>query len=103
MLSNIKCWLDETAQQLIRQRLEAVFNDAALPTQWIASDNYQMGSELDINKCYRLAVVKIQQDLLSTLASLRDFGVSKRILLANSTTTKTCWITSSMTGINGQR
>ncbi|MCZ8488966.1 hypothetical protein O9992_22845 [Vibrio lentus] len=24
-------WLDETAQQLIRQRLEAVFNDAALP------------------------------------------------------------------------
>ncbi|WP_286302682.1 M16 family metallopeptidase [Vibrio apostichopi] len=73
-------WLDETAQQIIQQRLEAVFNDAALPTQWVASDNYRMGS---LN--YSSTSVGfpaggrevIQQELLSTLASLRDFGVSE--------------------------
>ncbi|MEO9497246.1 MAG: insulinase family protein [Vibrio splendidus] len=73
-------WLDETAQLLIRQRLEAVFNDAALPTQWIASDNYQMGSlnYSSISVGFPAGGREvIQQDLLSTLASLRDFGVSQ--------------------------
>ncbi|MGF1851952.1 insulinase family protein [Vibrio satsumensis] len=73
-------WLDETSQQLIRQRLEAVFNDAALPTQWIASDNYQMGSlnYSSISVGFPAGGREvIQQELLSTLASLRDFGVSE--------------------------
>ena len=73
-------WLDETAQQLIRQRLNTKFNDAALPTQWIASDNYQMGSlnYSSISVGFPAGGREvIQQELLSTLASLRDFGVSK--------------------------
>ncbi|MFA0654676.1 M16 family metallopeptidase [Vibrio sp. 10N.222.49.C12] len=72
--------LDETAQQLIQRRLEAVFNDAALPTQWIASDSYRMGafyySSISVGFPAGDREV-IQQDLLSTLASLRDFGVSE--------------------------
>ncbi|MEZ9478730.1 M16 family metallopeptidase [Vibrio splendidus] len=72
--------LDETSQQLIRQRLEAVFNDAALPTQWIASDSYRMGSLYysSISVGFPTGGREvIQKDLLSTLASLRDFGVSE--------------------------
>ena len=53
-----------------------------LPTQWVASENYQIGSfELFINQ------VLVSQNggrdviqtgaLVSTLASLRDFGVSE--------------------------
>lgn len=73
-------WLDETAQQIIQQRLEAVFNDAALPTQWVASDNYRMGSlnYSSISVGFPAGGREvIQQEMLSTLASLRDFGVSK--------------------------
>ncbi|MCW0469616.1 hypothetical protein OH492_13310 [Vibrio chagasii] len=39
-------WLDETTQILIQQRLEADFNDAALLTQWITSDNIRLGALL---------------------------------------------------------
>ncbi|WP_434568253.1 insulinase family protein [Vibrio chagasii] len=78
-------WLDETALQLIRQRLETVFNDAALPTQWVASENYQMGalnySSISVGFPNGGRDV-IQQELLSTLASLRDFGVSKTDIVA---------------------
>ena len=78
-------WLDETALQLIRQRLETVFNDAALPTQWVASENYQMGalnySSISVGFPNGGRDV-IQQELLSMLASLRDFGVSKTDIVA---------------------
>ncbi|MFZ3406349.1 M16 family metallopeptidase [Vibrio chagasii] len=78
-------WLDETALQLIRQRLETVFNDAALPTQWVASENYQMGalnySAISVGFPSGGRDV-IQKELLSTLASLRDFGVSKTDIVA---------------------
>lgn len=73
-------WLDETSQQLIRQRLIAAFNGAALPTQWVASENYVVGFQR-----YSMTSVGFpvgsrevtQQALLSALASLRDYGVSE--------------------------
>ncbi|SBS60320.1 insulinase family protein [Vibrio atlanticus] len=73
-------WLDETSQLLIQQRLEAVFNDAALPTQWIASDSLEMGALLYSSTSIGFPVGSrevTQQKLLSTLASLRDYGVSE--------------------------
>ncbi len=73
-------WLDETSQQLIRQRLIAVFNDAALPTQWVTSENYFMEYQ-------RYSITSVgfpagsrevtQQKLFSELATLRDYGVSE--------------------------
>ncbi|MEZ8053144.1 insulinase family protein [Vibrio atlanticus] len=73
-------WLDETSQLLIQQRLEAVFNDAALPTQWIASDSLEMGALLYSSTSIGFPVGSrevTQQKMLSTLASLRDYGVSQ--------------------------
>ncbi|ARP40983.1 M16 family metallopeptidase [Vibrio syngnathi] len=73
-------WLDETSQLLIQQRLEAVFNDAALPTQWIASDSLEMGALLYSSTSIGFPVGSrevTQQKMLSTLASLRDYGVSE--------------------------
>ncbi|MGF1752690.1 insulinase family protein [Vibrio makurazakiensis] len=73
-------WLDETSHLLIQQRLEAVFNDAALPTQWIASDSLQIGALRYSSTSVGFPTGSrevIQQELLSTLASLRDYGVSE--------------------------
>ncbi|MCZ4308475.1 insulinase family protein [Vibrio sp. 10N.286.46.A8] len=73
-------WLDETSQLLIQQRLEAVFNDAALPTQWIASDRLEIGALLYLSTSIGFPVGSrevTQQKMLSTLASLRDYGVSE--------------------------
>lgn len=73
-------WLDEISQHLIQQRLISVFNEAALPTQWVSSENYFMEYQ-------RYSITSVgfptgsrevtQKELLSALASLRDYGVSK--------------------------
>lgn len=73
-------WLDDLSQRLIQQRLGSVFNDAALPTQWLLSERYSMEYQR-----YSLASVAFpvgsrevsQQQFISTLASLRDYGVSE--------------------------
>ncbi|MDK9739698.1 insulinase family protein [Vibrio sp. D404a] len=73
-------WLDGLSQRIIEQRLNSVFNEAALPTQWIISERYSMEYQR-----YSLTSVAFpvgsrevsQQQLISTLASLRDYGVSE--------------------------
>ena len=73
-------WLDDLSQRLIQQRLGSVFNDAALPTQWLLSERYSMEYQR-----YSLASVAFpvgsrevsQQQFISTLTSLRDYGVSE--------------------------
>lgn len=73
-------WLDDLSQRLIQQRLGSVFNDAALPTQWLLSERYSMEYQR-----YSLASVAFpvgsrdvsQQQFISTLSSLRDYGVSE--------------------------
>ena len=78
-------WLDEISQQMIQQRLNKAFNDAALPTQWVISQNYLMEYQR-----YSLTSVAFpageremtQQKLLSTLASLRDYGVSENEIVS---------------------
>ncbi|UTT86511.1 insulinase family protein [Vibrio pelagius] len=73
-------WLDDLSQRLIQQRLGAVFNDAALPTQWLLSERYSMEYQR-----YSLVSVAFpvgsreasQQQFISALASLRDHGVSE--------------------------
>ena len=73
-------WLDETTQILIQQRLEADFNDAALPTQWITSDNIRLGALLYSSTSVGFPAGSrdaVQKALVSTLTSLRDYGVSE--------------------------
>ena len=78
-------WLDEFSQQMIQQRPNKAFNDAALPTQWVISQNYLMEYQR-----YSLTSVAFpagerevtQQKLLSTLASLRDYGVSENEIVS---------------------
>lgn len=73
-------WLDDLSQRLIQQRLGSVFNDAALPTQWLLSERYSMEYQR-----YSLASVAFpvgsrevsEQQFISTLTSLRDYGVSE--------------------------
>ncbi|NAZ95123.1 M16 family metallopeptidase [Vibrio toranzoniae] len=73
-------WLDEIAQQLIQQRLNSDFVDAALPVQWVASIPYLLEYQR-----YSITTVgfpvdsrdQSQQQFISTLASLRDHGVSE--------------------------
>ena len=73
-------WLDEIAQQLIQQRLNSDFVDAALPVQWVASTPYFLEYQR-----YSITTVgfpvdsrdQSQQQFISTLASLRDHGVSE--------------------------
>ncbi|MEZ8879871.1 M16 family metallopeptidase [Vibrio lentus] len=78
-------WLDETAQQLIRQRLNTKFNDAALPTQWISSKHYSMEyqrySFVDVGFPVGAREVT-QKELIATLASLRDYGVSENEIIS---------------------
>ncbi|MCC4786354.1 M16 family metallopeptidase [Vibrio splendidus] len=78
-------WLDETAQQLIRQRLNTKFNDAALPTQWISSKHYSMEyqrySLVDVGFPVGAREVT-QKELIATLASLRDYGVSENEIIS---------------------
>ncbi len=73
-------WLDDIAQQLITQRLNAALNDAAIAVQYSGSYTQWLGYN-------RLSVTEIafasgqrdatQETLLSTLRSLRDHGVSQ--------------------------
>ncbi|MGF1752689.1 insulinase family protein [Vibrio makurazakiensis] len=73
-------WLDEIAQQLVQQRLNSDFVDAALPVQWTASTSYLLEFQR-----YSITTVgfpvgtreESQQQFISTLASLRDHGVSE--------------------------
>jgi len=73
-------WLDEIAQQLIQQRLNSDFVDAALPVQWVASIPYLLEYQR-----YSITTVgfpadsreQSQQQFISTLSSLRDHGVSE--------------------------
>ncbi|ARP40984.1 M16 family metallopeptidase [Vibrio syngnathi] len=73
-------WLDDIAQQLIQQRLNSDFVDAALPVQWVASTPYLLEYQR-----YSITTVgfpvdsrdQSQQQFVSTLASLRDYGVSE--------------------------
>ncbi|CDT51765.1 zinc protease [Vibrio coralliirubri] len=73
-------WLDDIAQQLIQQRLNSDFVDAALPVQWVASTPYFLEYQR-----YSITTVgfpidsreQSQQRFISTLASLRDHGVSE--------------------------
>ncbi|WP_135442268.1 M16 family metallopeptidase [Vibrio tasmaniensis] len=73
-------WLDDIAQQLIQQRLNSDFVDAALPVQWAASTPYLLEYQR-----YSITTVgfpvnsreQSQQQFVSTLASLRDYGVSE--------------------------
>ncbi|MDF2154858.1 insulinase family protein [Vibrio sp. CAU 1672] len=78
-------WLDEVSQKLIQQRLISVFNDAALPIQWVTSENYYMEFQ-------RYSVTSVgfpagarevtQHELFSSLASLRDYGVSEHEVIS---------------------
>ncbi|MEL0607395.1 M16 family metallopeptidase [Vibrio echinoideorum] len=73
-------WLDETSQILIQQRLEADFNDAALPTQWITSDNIRLGALLYSSTSVGFPAGSrdaVQKAVVSTLTSLRDYGASE--------------------------
>ncbi|MEZ8805419.1 M16 family metallopeptidase [Vibrio atlanticus] len=73
-------WLDDIAQQLIQQRLNSDFVDAALPVQWVFSTPYLLEYQR-----YSITTVSFpvgsreqsQQQFVSTLASLRDYGVSE--------------------------
>ncbi|MCC4821400.1 insulinase family protein, partial [Vibrio lentus] len=72
-------------QQLIRQRLNTKFNDAALPTQWISSKHYSMEyqrySLVDVGFPVGAREVT-QKELIATLASLRDYGVSENEIIS---------------------
>ncbi|ROP21098.1 M16 family metallopeptidase [Vibrio crassostreae] len=78
-------WLDETAQQLIRQRLNTKFNDAALATQWVVAEHYSMEYQRysSISVGYPVGAREVtQQELIATLASLRDYGVSENEIIS---------------------
>ena len=78
-------WLDETAQQLIRQRLNTKFNDAALATQWVVAEHYSMEYQRysSISVGYPVGARDVtQQELIATLASLRDYGVSENEIIS---------------------
>ncbi len=78
-----KNWLDDVAQQLINQRISAVFNDAALAvqhtgvySQWIEYNRYAVGSI-----AFSAEQREVTETLfLETLSSLRDHGVSQNEL-----------------------
>ncbi|MEZ8336924.1 M16 family metallopeptidase [Vibrio cyclitrophicus] len=78
-------WLDETAQQLIRQRLNTKFNDAALATQWVVAEHYSMEYQRysSISVGFPVGAREVtQQELIATLASLRDYGVSESEIIS---------------------
>lgn len=74
-------WLDELAQSLIFNRLDREFNDAAIPLQGlvVSSDyiNYRRYTYLSAAFAEQERQ-QAQQLIVSTLAALRDFGVSKQ-------------------------
>lgn len=73
-------WLDDLSQRIIQQRLGTVFNDAALPTQWIISERYSMEYQRYslTSVAFPVGVREVsQQQFISALTSLRDYGVSQ--------------------------
>lgn len=74
-------WLDDIAQQLIQQRLSSNFSDANLPALWIYSQTIPFETQR-----YSFAEVGFPVDsreasqnlFFSTLAALRDHGVSEQ-------------------------
>ncbi|NVD07812.1 insulinase family protein [Vibrio sp. JPW-9-11-11] len=74
-------WLDQLAQTLIFNRLDSAFNSAAIPLQGLSvtSDyiNYRRYSSMYVAFA-ESERAEAQQMLASTLAALRDFGVSEQ-------------------------
>lgn len=74
-------WLDDLAQTLIFNRLDSAFNDAAIPLQGLSvtSDyiNYHRYSYLHVGFA-ESERIEAQKMLASTLAALRDFGISEQ-------------------------
>ncbi|WP_170961635.1 insulinase family protein [Vibrio genomosp. F6] len=75
----MKQWLDEMSQQIIQQRMTNVFIDSALPAQWLFSTSYLLEyqnysiTNVSFPSQYR---DKVQPLFFSTLASIRDYGVT---------------------------
>lgn len=76
----LAAWLDELALQIIHQRMEAVFQESAIPVQSLAITPYQMNYQR--NALFSIAFSMesrqiVQQKFVETLAALRDFGVTQ--------------------------
>ncbi|MBB1313264.1 pitrilysin family protein [Aliivibrio sp. SR45-2] len=72
-------WLDYISQELIEQRMNAAFLDAAMPAQWIYSTEYFVSdrrysiSSVSFPTRYR---EQSETQFLEVLASLRDYGAT---------------------------